>query len=417
MKEKILIVLYAYYPFGNANTNVMQPHIEALKEKYDVLVLTKDKTRRLPQKEQIDDITIVRYNKPNFIEKTIFELYHIDTKVKRKLLKRIAIIFGHTVSKIFYTVFSHPEFQAIKKICQVNEFKFVISTCETFSSHLNVLHAKKDNIITCAWFPYFMDPHAFYVHNRKSDKLRKQEWEVYETADLVFITEEIFIENQKTEFARFINKTRPVKFANFSCKTHPLLKDIFIKDKINCVYVGSLLNEEIRSPEYFYRIINGLDSRFRIYMICNNLTHCNVQIRDKVLQKKELVAWHTDLPLDECLGIIANADILINLGNRSINQTPSKIFDYISTGRPIVNFYSLEDDTSKRYLEKYPLKINIYESEEMLKGNLSCFIDFCIGVKKSQVAETKIEELYGEYIHRSEMDDMLLAITAYFNEY
>ena len=62
--------------------------------------------------------------------------------------------------------------------------------------------------------------------------------------------------------------------------------------------------------------------------------------------------------------IINNSDIIINIGNNIINQVPSKIFEYIESKKVILNIASIENDTSKFYLEKYDLAILINESND-----------------------------------------------------
>ena len=44
---------------------------------------------------------------------------------------------------------------------------------------------------------------------------------------------------------------------------------------------------------------------------------------------------------EDIIRIYQEADILVNIGNSIDNQMPSKIFEYISTGKPILNFYKI----------------------------------------------------------------------------
>ena len=161
--------------------------------------------------------------------------------------------------------------------------------------------------------------------------------------------------------------------------------------------MGSLFSEKIRSPKYFYELINQIDERFHFHIICNRMTEQNKYLYETTVVQKERVTWYYDLPLDECLGIMRHADILINLGNKSINQTPSKVFDYIGSGRPIVNIYSLTDDTSKYYLEKYPCKLNIKEDANNIIENVRSFTDFAEKYAGANIEWALIERAYCEY--------------------
>jgi len=54
--------------------------------------------------------------------------------------------------------------------------------------------------------------------------------------------------------------------------------------------------------------------------------------------------------------IEVNSDNLIAVGNNDCNQVPSKIFEYMSFGKPIVYFYS-DDDVNVKILKKYPIAL------------------------------------------------------------
>ena len=60
-----------------------------------------------------------------------------------------------------------------------------------------------------------------------------------------------------------------------------------------------------------------------------------------------------------------------------MTQVPSKIFDYISTGKPIINFYYNEKSPTLYYLDNYPLCISIKTSEDPIEVNkkIKDFVD------------------------------------------
>jgi hypothetical protein len=59
----------------------------------------------------------------------------------------------------------------------------------------------------------------------------------------------------------------------------------------------------------------------------------------------------------------AETDVLINIGNSVDNQMPSKIFEYISTGKPIINIYKSPECPTLKYLTRYPLALNLSETD------------------------------------------------------
>ncbi len=69
-------------------------------------------------------------------------------------------------------------------------------------------------------------------------------------------------------------------------------------------------------------------------------------------------------------------DILINIGNSVSNQLPSKLIDYISTGKPIVNICKLEVCPSLKYMKRYPLCLNVFEGP-LSNTIVNKFVSFC----------------------------------------
>lgn len=70
------------------------------------------------------------------------------------------------------------------------------------------------------------------------------------------------------------------------------------------------------------------------------------------------IVTYGKMPYDFAKGSMRRADILLNLANDNTNQIPSKIFEYISCRKPILNIYRNADDIGTKYLRDYPLAFN-----------------------------------------------------------
>ena len=81
----------------------------------------------------------------------------------------------------------------------------------------------------------------------------------------------------------------------------------------------------------------------------------------------------------------------MNVGNSVAEFKPSKVFEYISTGKPIINFYypGLQDEE----LAKYPLALQVEMSGDVSaqKKKICAFID---SVYKKRLDKSEIEEIY-----------------------
>lgn len=399
-KLKILIALYAYYPYANANTNVIQPLIDSLSKHFDIDIVTLNRDNTARKFEIKDSLNIYRYKKQNRFIQILHILFYADSGKRRIWYQKLIFLLLKPLSVLLhkFSYFKHSEYKMLKRMIKNEKYAFVLSTCESFLSCQHVLMLKKELNIKFAWITYFMDPHAFYIKNLNCPGILKIEQEIYDKSDLILVTDDIFIENKSNILNKYINKTIPVQFGNLKFIQSRLIRPIFEKDKINCVYAGSLLDENIRSPKYLFKIVNELDDRFIVHMVCNNLSKASIMLCDSILGKNKIIKWYDSLTIEESMGIISNAEILINLGNKSVNQTPSKIFDYIGTGKPIINIYSLKNDTSKRYLENYPCKLNILEDENSLPENIFAFREFALNNAKKKIPKDVIKNLYSKYL-------------------
>ena len=58
-------------------------------------------------------------------------------------------------------------------------------------------------------------------------------------------------------------------------------------------------------------------------------------------------------PHDTAIQYIASADVLLSIGNVESPMAPSKIYEYMATGKPIIHTYTYEKDPCIEPLNKY----------------------------------------------------------------
>ena len=77
------------------------------------------------------------------------------------------------------------------------------------------------------------------------------------------------------------------------------------------------------------------------------------------------------LPHEKYVKYFEGVDILVNLENTIPNQLPSKVFEYIASGKPIINFYEDENSMGLHYFGRYPLAINFnlnsYNEDDIMR--------------------------------------------------
>jgi len=184
---------------------------------------------------------------------------------------------------------------------------------------------------------------------------------------------------------------------NIDFVEHPLLK----KHKkltnnnhpvINIVYAGSFY-KKIRNPKYFLEITDK--AIYKIKGIVNIYSFGNCSNIVKYYSKKNpLIINHGKVSSEKVYEALGNGDILIAVGNNDCNQVPSKIFEYMSFGKPIVYFYTTDNDVNLKILKKYPLALCLQQDIKKLGENITLFEDFCSKYSKSSVPFETVKRLY-----------------------
>lgn len=162
-------------------------------------------------------------------------------------------------------------------------------------------------------------------------------------------------------------------------------------DKITLLFSGSLY-EDIRSPKYFLELVSRLDSRFKVAFIGPNCT----AIKKYDVKTDAELFLSSRVKYEEMLETMAEADVLINIGNSVPVHIPSKVFEYINTGKPFVNIYKLDDCPSLYYTNRYPLCLNLSEKDEDIDAVAKKFVDFCVENKEKRLDQQWIMETYKE---------------------
>ena len=124
-------------------------------------------------------------------------------------------------------------------------------------------------------------------------------------------------------------------------------------------YIGNM-PLSVRSPYYGLKMLNAFEN-IEVRMVgsvpesISYLSFC---------QSMESVKLIGAVPHGEVSSYIRESDVLLNFGNKISEMVPSKIFEYMSYGKPILSFSPDANDPSIVYLQKYPNACVIIETED-----------------------------------------------------
>lgn len=276
----------------------------------------------------------------------------------------------------------------------IDEFKTILTVSFPIHCHFIGLEVKR-YFPMINWIAYQLDPYA-YCYLLRFQKMAFpiryfQEKKIIKNADQVFLTHELYKDYNQNKFSyykdKFVNLGIPVlKF--------PLeLTKINSKQKCKLFYTGSFY-KNVRNPEYMLKVLNEivnlLDCELHIYGPTIKEVKEYFEVNNKII-------IHGRLPKKELENALIEASVLVSVGNNINNQLPSKVLEYIATGKPIINFYSIDDDTSNYYLKKHPNALLIKEDEVKFDESVNLVKNFIVNQKHTYVSLEELKEIYKPY--------------------
>lgn len=210
---------------------------------------------------------------------------------------------------------------------------------------------------------YQVDPCSTNWTRPKNEKKRALSFErkMYRDADMIITMKPIF-----EDIKSVIPQELQYKFKQLElplvCKKKDYSKKVISGQRPICLFSG-LIYLGVRDPSYTIDLFSTL------------IINKEVSLHFVGVEKEELPEKYRKLPvvcygkvsMEKAQELMDGADFLVNIGNIMTNQIPSKIFEYISTGKPIINICKNYDCPTIPYLDKYPLNINLYEKESIKK--------------------------------------------------
>mgnify|MGYP005780541583 CR=1 FL=1 len=245
---------------------------------------------------------------------------------------------------------------------------------------------------------YMLDPYfSHFSHYKIRDQLEIEEFNYAKKAIKLFVTPLIYSDYSKSNLlSQLLYKCEIVEFPNLN-------KTIYYnntnKDKIVISFFGSLYYD-IRNPMETIKLfskIKNLNLEINFY---GQRFGFNNNFFSEISINYPYIHFYDSISFDEMYDKINSSNFLLNIGNIINNQMPSKIIDYINTGKPIINIYKKPDDPTLKYTQKYDYVIDIDENNY----NIEDIKEFIIDNKYNMVSKSKLFESYNdcssEYIAR-----------------
>jgi len=264
------------------------------------------------------------------------------------------------------------------------------------------------------WFPMAYDPYAYDPHVTKK---QRQERAVREIDALKDATKVFFLTEFKEDYIGspieekiewfMLPCIRPIVHSTSSVKTIT-----FDETYINCVFLGDFYYG-VENTDFIFRLFEPLDKNIRLYTV-GNLCDFGPTVEFWKNKLGDRYICHERVSQEEAHNIMLDCDVLVSMGHDSANMCPSKIIDFISSGKPILHIKKIEDCCGEKYLQKYPNKYCIYQNDTLTQtrvNEVGWFIMKAKGAKSISFNELKV--LYGDFT----METLIEKIEKEINKY
>ena len=392
----VLFICQDHYPYEGACSSLLRKMFCAglNGQKVNISILTVKSTFHEAAVELIDGITIYRY-----VDWNMISLSQIKKEVASKpFLASNAILFK-IVDKFWKRVtnmrcFPDPLIAALeyKALCALDQkiFDVVIPV----AGHYEAVKAAERYVQKrkCKLIIYQVDPCSTnYSYSVSSQKKRTQfESEMYNCADAVITTPIIQQEISKKLINKIKDKVIPMEFPNVSPQhvTESKVANAHQYGQVFCLFAGTIY-ESARDPSFTFKLFSALPKGLAVLHLVGVDKEKAVQFVSAGMLGDHIIC-HGTLAFDEVEKYIMKAQVLVNIGNKMTNQVPSKLFEYISTGKPIINICTGSNCPTIKYLNKYPYALNVFQDDNEIDSQVKTIVDF---IKKNAGKQLSASEI------------------------
>ncbi len=360
---RILFITDDFHPYFGANSLIVKTLSEQLIHNGNsVYVMPFSRNDGLPRTEMWNGIQIVRSvygDGKAAVVKLLKSFRFLD--VGRILVNRIARKARRNSVWLKEIVSARA---AVEQLVRKEGIELVVSVHCSIECCFPVYYLKKKHKLPCKWLIYMLDPfatHSYYIEHYDAKALCRVQHKLLSACDKVLCSSVILEELKPHEVRDIIQKTEVAEYPKIQNIREKVLAAPMEADKIHFVYVGSF-NETVRPAKFLFRLIDAWENP----NACFHFLGVGWD-RDNpyALAGRSNCFFHGSLSWEDALSYECSADYLINIGNVVKNQFPSKLLEYISTGKPIIDFSKHHHGLATDCLEKYQNCLIIYEDESV----------------------------------------------------
>jgi|GEM_PF-6812901 len=395
---KILFVTERYYPENDATALVVQLLCEELQNrKQEVHILSVTGSKKV-EDCVVNNIPAFHVFSPTFASARAY-VNECDGVVSRASAM-IDVAVNRISKKLAYDVSSTGVInrdvtkieRKIRELINEHGYDVVITATAAFSKAvaLESLARSKEFRGKVKFGLIETDPYVENIASGMKGQRRRARIKrgVYEALDFCYITPQMErgLDGAVTE--KYKDRIQTYEFPKLSPPVISSPSGIeFDREYINCVYLG-MLDASYRNPTEILERFKNVDKKIRLYIFGYG---CEQIVSEYACER---IIMGGSVSHDRASAICAEADILLNLNSTMHNMLPSKLLEYFSYGKPVINFSYINDCPSLKYTQKYPLCLNISMGDRA--DDSRKIEEFAISKSKASIPISEVEKLFSD---------------------
>jgi len=302
-----------------------------------------------------------------------------------------------------------------KQLFSEHRYNAIVTSSPSFTAHVAGYRLKK-KYPAITWLVDIGDPFCFAEDAVPNNRRLYGNWNyaferrVFRCADNVSVTTQQTADQYAALFPESAGKITVVPPLVPVTSVPDGAAAVFPEDsKLRLVFTGSLYRH-IRRPDFlldlFVRLLETPHGdRLELHFLGNS-ENCRESFAPYQHLLDNRIFVHGLVDHGRALQALEEADVLINISNNTRYQLPSKVVEYASTGKPIINLAQIENDSSAAMFSDYPSALSLLDADgsptatqvgqvEAFLGNLPARLD--VGTIESWTAPFRIDAIAARY--------------------
>jgi hypothetical protein len=304
-----------------------------------------------------------------------------------------------------------PALRAAKALCRDRRFDAIITVSHPFTPHLAGLALKRPHPGLC-WLADIGDPFSFFdeipLNNLRLYRglNRRIEQRVLAAADAAAVT----VERCRIAYQEAFPESRDKIAVIPPLLSLPLARSaaprLLAPEAGHLVFIGTLY-PGLRAPDFLLALFAAIGERLTGWQLhfFGDTNHCEAAFapyRDLLGTSLHL---HGKVSRETVQKAMIEADILVNIGNSTAHQLPSKLVEYAAMHKPILNLASAEEDTARDFLAGYGAALSLRRALPVPEATLAAALAFLADPPHIEGAQAEaflqpyqIERIAAEYL-------------------